>query len=193
MNTFTVLTFILSFVWSAVFTHDGSIVQHIHAATPVQIDTTNVFNVSAILVSAGATINGTATGPYVYNETLTGYGYPTTSASSSSIGYNITATETAILSPDRKSITINNGILNFTNINGTAADALYSTFTGVANATTLVGQVYGKIIGGAGKYLNATGAYFSNGTIYTYPTNNGAALTGNGTLNTNATVLLTVG
>jgi len=142
---------------------------------------TNGFTSSGTLFSAGPS----GTGPYIYNESAIGYNGVSTVGS-----YIATTTDTATVASDLITTTITNGRLNITNINGTANDGLYISYTGVANAATHTGQLYGIITGGSGKYSGAMGTSFSNGTVNTYPINNGLALAGNGTLTTVVALLL---
>jgi len=157
----------------------------IHGATTTPnvaciVASSNLYTVSGTLFSAGS--NGT--GPYIYNDSEIYYGV------SNIGGFNSTSSDTATIASDLITATITNGRANWTNINGTANDALYFSYTGVANAATHTFQLYGIITGGSGKYSGAVGSSFVNGTAYFQPINNGLALAGNGTSTTVATVVL---
>jgi hypothetical protein len=184
MNSFpihklTLVSCIISFICFIAFSSHS----HVHAVTPACIVTSNVFDLTGTLTSTG-------TGPLVYSQTLTGYEYTGTGTSPSSIAsFNISAHNTATIAA-YQGITVSAGFLNITNINGTVGDTLYSTYTGTANATTGIGVIYGRIIGGSGKFVGAQGTYFSNGTIHTTPVNNGQSQTGNGIFSTVLTVVL---
>jgi len=172
MNSFHTLTVATCIIMSFMTLFSGV---KIHGATTTPnvaciVASTNLITISGTLFSAGS--NGT--GPYIYNDSEIFYGV-------SNIGsFNQTSSDTATIASDLITSTITNGRGNWTNINGTANDALYFSYTGVANSATHTFQLYAIMTGGSGKYSGAVGSGFVNGTVYFQPVNNGLALAGTG-------------
>jgi len=95
-------------------------------------------------------------GPFTFNVTVTGIGQ-------SNIGsISVVSHDTGIT---RDFVLLNQtGNMLISNINGSAADSLYGSYTGQVNTTSLTSRFTGTIDGGTGRYAGAIGSLTFNNT-----------------------------
>jgi len=122
------------------------------ASSTLCLVATYPFSLDFQIQSAGVNNSG----PFIDNSTRTGTGQ-------SNIGsLNVVTYDTGIT---RDFIILNQtGNILISNINGSAADSLYGSYTGQANATAGINRFTGTIDGGTGRYVGAIGSLMFNGT-----------------------------